>query len=71
MDETREKLRADFYAKTDISLSITPENWKKYAEYLETLAVDKINNELLRKNESLIGGIEKAMTILENSIISR
>ena len=71
MDEAREKLRADFYAKTDIVVNIAPESWQKYAEYLEDLAVEKINSELLRKNEKYSDDIEKAIKILEESIMSR
>ena len=71
MDEAREKLRTDFYAKTDIVVNIAPESWQKYAEYLEDLAVEKINSELLRKNEKYSDDIEKAIKILEESIMSR
>ena len=71
MNEAREKLRADFYAKTDIVVNIAPESWQKYAEYLEDLAVEKINSELLRKNERFTDDIEKAIKILEESIMSR
>ena len=42
-----------------------------YAEYLENLAVEKINCELLRKNERFSADIEKAIAILEESVMSR
>ena len=71
MEEAREKLRADFYAHTDITVSIAPESWQKYAEFLEEISCEKINEELLRRNAKLSDDIEKVINILENSISSR
>ena len=71
MNESKEKLRADFYARTDITPGNEPCSWKNYAEYLEELAVEKINAELLRKNERYSDDIEKVVKILEESIMSR
>ena len=71
MNEAREKLRADFYAKTDIVVDIAPESWEKYAKYLEDLSIEKINVELLRKNERMTKRIEDIMLILEQVITER
>ena len=71
MDEAREKLRADFYAKTDIVVSVAPESWERYARYLEDLSIEKINSELLRKNERMTKKIEDIMLMLEQVITER
>ena len=71
MNETKEKLRADFYAHSDITPGEAPCSWKDYAEWLEELAVEKINIELLRKNERYSDDIEKVIAILEESVMSR
>ena len=71
MDEAREKLRADFYAKTDIVVNIVPESWERYARYLEDLSIEKINSELLRKNERMTKRIEDIILMLEQVITER
>lgn len=71
MDEAKEKLRADFYAKTDITPGEAPCSWKEYAEWLEELNVEKINGEILRKNEKLIKLLDNVIEILEVGIAER
>ena len=65
MNETKEKLRADFYAKTDLKPGEEPCSWKNYAEWLEELKTEKINEELLKKNERLLKIIDNVVEILE------
>ena len=51
MDKSSEKLRLVFYDITDGKGGPVPGNWKKYAEWLETLAIEKINNQIFQENE--------------------
>ena len=48
-----------------------PEGYKKYAEWLEKLAVKQINCELEKENKFLRQRMERAMYILEEGITGR
>ena len=71
MDEIREKLRADFYAKTDITPGGEPCSWKIYAEYLENISVEKINEETLRKYNKLYERVGDIMELMETVLSER
>ncbi len=65
MEETKEKLRLTFEAETDVIIEAYPEDWKKYAKWLEKLAIEKLNNEVIKENELLRNAMQKAMKALD------
>jgi len=71
MNQAKEKLRGDFYAKTDISVNIEPENWQKYAEWLENLTVEKMNAEILYRYNRLYEKVEMIIDVLDKSLSER
>lgn len=67
MKESRKVLRQRFEAQTDIELAQKPD-WKRYAEWLEALAIKDLNKEILRENEMLRSRMQEAMDVLEKGI---
>ncbi len=65
MEESKERLRLAFEAETDIVIDAYPQDWKKYAEWLENLAIEKLNNEVIKENELLRNAMQKAMSTLD------
>lgn len=65
MEGSKEKLRLRFQAETDVVIEPDSEDWKQYAEWLENLAIKKLNNELVKENELLLKKIQKAMDALD------
>ena len=65
MQESKEKLRLAFEAETDVVIEAYPEDWKKYAKWLENLAIKKLNNEVIKENELLRNAMQKAMKALD------
>lgn len=65
MEGSKEKLRLRFQAETDVVIEPNSEDWKQYAEWLENLAIKKLNNELVKENELLLKKIQKAMDALD------
>ncbi len=65
MEESKERLRLAFEAETDIVIDAYPKDWKKYAEWLENLAIKKLNNEVIKENELLRNAMQKAMKALD------
>ncbi len=65
MQETKEKLRQTFEAKTNVVIEAYPEDWKQYAKWLENLAIEKLNNDVIKENEMLRNVIQKAMSALD------
>ena len=65
MEESKERLRLAFEAETDIVIDAYPKDWKKYAEWLEKLAIKKLNNEVIKENELLRNAMQKAMKALD------
>lgn len=61
-------LRQRFEAQTDIELAQNPADWKRYAEWLEALAVKELNKKMLRENEMLRNRMQEAMDVLEKGI---
>lgn len=68
MIETKQRLRSRFEAETDVVVEHDNEAWKQYAEWLENLAVEKINNELARENALLLNKMREALKALEQGI---
>jgi hypothetical protein len=68
MEQGKEALRLRFESQTDIVLVPHPEHWQEYAEWLEELAVNELNNELMRENELLRNKMQEAMNALEQGI---
>ena len=65
MEESKEKLRLTFEAETDVIIEAYPEDWKRYAKWLEKLAIEKLNNEIIEENELLRNAMQKAMKALD------
>ncbi len=65
MEESKERLRLAFEAETDIEIDAYPSNWKKYAEWLESFSIKKLNNEVIKENELLRNAMQKAMSALD------
>jgi hypothetical protein len=65
MEESKERLRLAFEAETDVVIEAYPEDWKRYAEWLENLAIKKLNNDVIKENELLITAMQKAMKALD------
>ena len=65
MQESKEKLRLTFEAETNVVIEAYPQDWKKYAEWLENLAIKKLNNEVIKENELLRNAMQKAMSTLD------
>lgn len=70
MEESKQRLRLRFQAETDVEIEPCPEDWKLYAEWLEKLAVNDLNNEMVKENELLLKKIQEAMETLEEGLKS-
>lgn len=68
MKESKEMLRQRFQSQTDVEVGLHPGDWKRYAEWLEKLAIGELNNELVEENEALRNRMQKAMDALEEGI---
>jgi hypothetical protein len=68
MNESREILRQRFQAQTDVEIDPEPENWKRYAVWLEKLSIKELNSELAKENEMLRNKMQEAMGALEAGI---
>ena len=68
MKESKEELRLRFYGITNKTI---PENWNRYAEWLENLAIDELRSELMKENQYLREKIQEAIDILEEGQIER
>lgn len=68
MKESRQRLRLRFQAETDVDVDPCPQDWKRYAEWLEKLAIDKLNNQLVKENNLLLKKIQEAMDALEEGM---
>ncbi len=65
MEESKERLRLAFEAETDMEIETYPRDWKKYAEWLENLAIENLNNDVIKENELLRNAMQKAMSALD------
>ncbi len=71
MKANRNPLRERFQAETDVEIDPQPEDWRRYALWLEKLSLKELNNELIRENELLRSRMRKAMDTLEAGITGR
>ncbi len=71
MQEGKELLRSCFEAQTDIVVGTTPDDWRKYSEWLEKLAIDRLNMEIEKDNNRLRDKIDQAMEVLEEATTGR
>ncbi len=71
MKKSRAMLRQRFQAETDVEMDPQPQDWGKYAVWLEGLAVKELNNELVRENEFLRAKMGEAADVLEEGITGR
>jgi hypothetical protein len=68
MKESKQRLRLRFQAETDVEVDPCPQDWKRYAEWLEKLAIKKLNNQLVKENNLLLEKIQEAMNALEEGM---
>ena len=47
-----------------------PIDWKKYAEWLENLAIDELNKKAIEKNQLLRNVIHKTIDYLQDEILN-
>ena len=66
MLETELELRRQFYTETNIKAEPN-----EYAQWLENLAIEKLNNELVWQNQLFRETYEKVIEVLQLSLISR
>lgn len=64
------ELRERFYSETNIDLDLL-QNWEPYAKWLESLAVLKINTEVMNENKVLRDAFFEVSDILEQALVSQ
>lgn len=64
MNETSEELRLRFEAESDLKVE-NLEDWKSYANWLEKISIQKINNETISENKKLRKACWKTISFLE------
>lgn len=68
MKESKQILRSYFKAQTDIIVGSCHDDWKKYSEWLEKLAIDQLNIKFEKENNWLRDKIANAIDVLEEAI---
>lgn len=71
MKETKDLLREQFEAETNISININNENWKEYSRWLEKIKSKDINNEIIIENKFLKEKMSVAIDILYEGISTK
>ncbi|MFA5879986.1 MAG: hypothetical protein WC860_07420 [Candidatus Margulisiibacteriota bacterium] len=71
MNETSEELRLRFEAETDIQIDEKLLDWKPYAIWLENLAIQQVNNEIITENNKLREAYWKVIDLLDNILAKR
>jgi hypothetical protein len=66
MNKSVEELRLLFEIQTDKRAE--KHHWKAYAEWLEQLALEKLNNEAIAENAKLRDAYFEVMDILDNAV---
>lgn len=67
MDKSREYLRMQFEAETDIVIEAHPDDWKDYALWLEKLSIKDLNSEVIKMYKHLREKVHQVVDILEGS----
>ncbi|MFA5878779.1 MAG: hypothetical protein WC860_01245 [Candidatus Margulisiibacteriota bacterium] len=72
MKSLRNELRLQFYAQTDIEIyaKAKRQDWQNYALWLENLAIEKLNQDIILENKKLREAFCKAQDILESGLLS-
>ncbi len=68
MLEGKKMLRQRFQAETDVEMEPEPQDWQQYALWLEHLALNELNAELIEENEFLRDAMKNAFSILDEGI---
>lgn len=71
MEDSIRKLRFDFEAETDIIIDKSPEDWQKYAKWLERLTINEMNNRMIKENTVLKDMMQEALNVLQEGIVNR
>ena len=71
MKESRNMLRQRFQAETDVEIDPQSADWEQYSKWLEHLAINELNNELVIENELLRSKMQEAVDILYEGISGR
>ncbi len=71
MKESRDMLRQRYQAETDVEIDPQPIDWEQYATWLEHLAINEVNNELVLENELLRSKMKEAIDTLYEGISGR
>ncbi len=71
MQESKKILRSRFEAQTDIVVGSCMDDWKEYSEWLEKLAISRLNVEFEKDNIRLRDRIVQVIEILEKAITEK
>ena len=71
MEESIKKLRFDFEAETDIVVDKSPEDWQRYAMWLEKITVNELNKQMVKENVVLKDMMQEALNLLQEGIVAR
>ncbi|MFA5879016.1 MAG: hypothetical protein WC860_02460 [Candidatus Margulisiibacteriota bacterium] len=66
-----EELHQQFYAETNIEISVEDNDYcslQIYAQWLENLTIDKLNKDMILENKNLRNAFYQVMDILENGL---
>jgi len=70
MKETIEELRLRFEAESDLKIKETLNDWKSYANWLEKISIQEINNETIVENKKLRKACWQTIDLLETVLTS-
>ena len=70
MQKTIQELHELFYAQTDFEITSKFKAWQKYAEWLESLHVQELNNDLIKEIKFLRLKVQDALCILEEGLVT-
>lgn len=71
MREGRETLRLKFESETNIAMNDKTMAWKKYALWLEHLAVNGLRSKIIKENNHLRARIQRVLNILDDALTAR
>ncbi|MFC1617547.1 hypothetical protein ACFL2K_04945 [Candidatus Margulisiibacteriota bacterium] len=71
MNESSQELHQQFEAETDIIIEPNSEDWKKYANWLEKLAIAKMNNAVIKEKNHLRKTLYLMSDMIEKGVSDR
>ncbi|MFA5879842.1 MAG: hypothetical protein WC860_06665 [Candidatus Margulisiibacteriota bacterium] len=71
MQASIEELHEQFYAETNYEIKDNFKCWQIYAQWLEKLVINKLNQKLISENKKLRESYYEVIDILENALTDR